>query len=142
MFTVPIFIGYGIVKGLTFGYYPWLLFLFLFISALPVIISALLSIPCMFVYQFIKKHSVIEYIIYTVLVGALIGLAYYLISLIPENINFVETWGTTFWQIQDFLAGFSKTFIIFSAFTELIIGKTVGLANSETLYLCGKTAFF
>ena len=127
MFTVPIFIGYGLVKGLTVAYYPWLLFLFVFISALPVIISALLSIPCMFVYQFIKKHSVIEYIIYTVLVGALIGLAYYLISLIPENINFVETWGTTFWQIQDFLAGFSKTFIIFSAFTELIIGKTVGI---------------
>ena len=127
MFTVPIFIGYGLVKGLSVGYYPWLLFLFLFISALPVIISALLSIPCMFVYQFIKKHSVIEYLIYTVIVAGLIVLAYYLISLIPENINFVESWGTTFWQIQDFLTGFSKTFAIFSAFTELIIGKTVGI---------------
>lgn len=127
MFTVPIFIGYGIVKGLTIAYYPWLLFLFVFISALPVIISALLSIPCMFVYQFIQKFKAIQYVIYTALAVGAVALTWYLISLIPTNINFVETWGTTFWEIQDFLKVFTKTFSVMTSFTELIIGRTIGV---------------
>lgn len=137
MFIVPIFIGYGLVKGLTIAYYPWLLFLFAFISALPVIISAILSIPCMFVYQFIKKFSFIQYAIYAILAGVGIYLVYNLIAMIPSNINFVETWGTTFWEIQDFLKTFTSTLPFMTAFTELIVGKTVGITvavfNSKTL---------
>lgn len=127
MFTVPIFIGYGIVKGLTVGYYPWVVFLFIFISALPVLISALLSIPCMFAYRFIQKIKAIQYVLYALLACGAVALTWYLISLIPPDINFVETWGTTFWKIQDFLKGFTKTFSLMTAFTEIIVGRTVGL---------------
>ena len=67
MFTVPIFIAYGISKSYTLAYYPWLLFLFVFISILPVLIAALLSIPFMFVYQFIRKVKVVQYLIYLLL---------------------------------------------------------------------------
>ena len=148
MFIVPIFIGYGLVKGLVWTYYPWLLFLFAFISALPVIISALLSIPCMFVYQFIKKVSIVQYLIYALLVAGAGYLAYSLISIIPANINFVESWGTTFWEIQDFLKTFTTTLPFMTAFTELIVGKTVGITvavfNKQTLggllTLIGSTA--
>ena len=148
MFIVPIFIGYGIAKGLVWAYYPWLLFLFVFISALPVIISALLSIPCMFVYQFIKKVSIIQYAIYVMLAGVGIYLVYSLIDMIPANIDFVATWGTTYWEIQDFLKAFTETLPFMTAFTELIVGKTVGLTVSVfsiktlwgTLILIGATA--
>lgn len=138
MFTVPLFIGYGIIKGLTFAYYPWVIFLFVFISAIPVLISALLSIPSMFVYQFINRFKIVQYVLYAVVAIALGGLAWYLISLIPANINFIETWGTTFWEIQDFLTAFTTTLSFMTAFTELIVGKTVGITvavfSVKTIY--------
>lgn len=127
MFIVPMFLAYGFFKGMVIWYYPWMLFLFVFVSVLPVLLSALLSIPCMYVYQLIRKVQVIQYILYAVLAGGLIALGWYLIGLIPANINFVETWGTTFWEIQAFLEGFTKTFTLMHAFTTLIVGKTQGL---------------
>ena len=57
MFLIPFFVAYGLVQGYAFYYYPWLLFLFAFISLLPVLISALLSIPCLYLWQFLKKFK-------------------------------------------------------------------------------------
>ena len=48
MFTIPMFIAYGIVKGYAFYYYPWLIIMFALISIIPVLLAALLSIPAMF----------------------------------------------------------------------------------------------
>ena len=50
MFTIPMFIAYGIVKGYSLYYYPWLILMFALISIIPVLLAALLSIPAMFAY--------------------------------------------------------------------------------------------
>ena len=55
MFTIPMFIAYGIIKGYAFLYYPWLILMFLLISSVPVLLAALLSIPAMFVYIFLNR---------------------------------------------------------------------------------------
>ena len=52
-----------------------------------------------------------------------------MISAIPDNIDLVASWGTTYWKIQDFLTGFEKKFAFVMAFTQLILGKRVGLAS-------------
>lgn len=127
MFTVPIFIAYGISKSYTLAYYPWLLFLFVFISILPVLIAALLSIPFMFVYQFIRKVKVVQYLIYLLLGAALVTFTVIIINRIPPNIDLVASWGTTYYKIQDFLNGFCRVFSAMYGFTVLIVGKTVGL---------------
>lgn len=140
LFTIPLFLAYGIVKGMPIYYYLWLFFLFGFVSALPVLIAGLFSIPAMFVSVFVNRFKWLQYTLYGVLALGLIVLLWYAIGLIPKNINFIETWGTTFWEIQDFLKGYTKTFAIPYAFTELIVGRTVGLStvifHSQTfLYL-------
>lgn len=129
LFTIPMFIAYGIIKGYAWVYYPWLLLMFLLISVLPVLLAALLSIPAMFCYVFLNQTRVLQYILYTALGGGAILALWKLIGLIPENINFIETWGHTFWQIQDFLNGYTRQFAPLYSFTELIVGKTVGLGN-------------
>ena len=137
MFTIPMFIAYGIVKGYALYYYPWLILMFVLISTIPVLAAALLSIPAMFGYIFLNRFKVIKYILYVVLVGGAVLLLWTLIGLVPDNINFVETWGDTYWEIQAFLADYTKTFAPLYKFTELIVGKTVGLSSvifhSETL---------
>ena len=137
MFTIPMFIAYGITKGYSLFYYPWLILMFLFISVIPVLLAALLSIPSMFAYVFLNRVKILQYLLYTVIVGGAILLLWYLIGLVPENINFVETWGDTYWEIQAMLTSYTNTFAPIYAFTELIVGKTVGLSNiifhSDTL---------
>ncbi len=137
MFTIPMFIAYGIVKGYSFFYYPWLILMFVLISVIPVLLAALISIPAMFAYVFLNRVKVLQYILYAALGGAAILLVWNLIGLIPENINFIESWGDTYWEIQSMLTNYTKTFAPIYAFTELIVGKTVGLTSmifhSDTL---------
>ncbi len=137
MFTIPMFIAYGIVKGYSFFYYPWLILMFVLISVIPVLLAALISIPAMFAYVFLNRVKVLQYILYAALGGAAILLVWNLIGLIPENINFIESWGDTYWEIQAMLTNYTRTFAPIYAFTELIVGKTVGLTSmifhSDTL---------
>lgn len=136
MFTIPMFIAYGLIvrgyglndlKGLL--YYPWLILMFVLISSIPVLLAALLSIPAMFVYIFLNRVKILQYLLYTALGGGAILLVWWLIGLIPENINFIESWGDTYWQIQTFLDGYTAAFAPIYSFTELIVGRTVGLSS-------------
>ena len=136
MFTIPMFIAYGlIVRGYGMGdikgllYYPWLILMFVLISSIPVLLAAVFSIPAMFVYIFLNRVKVLQYLLYIALGGGAILLVWWLIGLVPENINFIETWGDTYWQIQAFLDGYTKMFAPIYEFTELIVGRTVGLSS-------------
>ncbi len=129
MFTIPMFIAFGMAKGYGILYYPWLLLMFVLISIVPVLISALLSIPSMYLYVFLNRVKLLQYVLY-IAVGVLGILALWqLIDLIPEDINFVETWGETYWDIQDMLKSFTERFSAIYLFTELIVGRTVGLTS-------------
>ena len=129
MFTIPMFIAYGLVKGYALYYYPWLILMFALISVIPVLLAALISIPAMFAYMFLSRQKILQYILYIAFAGGAILLLWKLIGLIPENINFIESWGNTYWQIQGFLSDYVQSFGILYAFAELIVGKTVGLSS-------------
>ena len=129
MFTIPMFIAYGIIKGYGFVYYPWLVFMFVLISVIPVLLAALLSIPAMFAYVFLNRVKILQYLLYTVIGGVAILAVWKLIGLIPDNINFIESWGDTYWKIQAFLDDYVRVFAPIYAFTELIVGKTIGITS-------------
>ena len=129
MFMVPMFIAYGIAKGYNPYYYPWLLLMFVLISTVPVLISALLSIPAMYLYVFLNRVKVLQYVLYTVAGVGGVLLVWVLLGRIPADINFIETWGETYWQIQNMLKSYTETFMPIYKFTELIVGKTMGFTN-------------
>ena len=137
MFTIPMFIAFGIAKGYSLLYYPWLILMFALISTIPILLASLISIPAMFVKIFLDRAKLIQYLLYALAVGGGILLLWWLIGLIPADINFVESWGQTYWDIQNFLKSYTSTFPWLYSFTELIVGKTVGLTNivfhSETV---------
>ena len=130
MFLIPFFCAYGISSGLPAYYYPWVLILFVFIAAVPVLLSALLSIPALYVYQFLRKFRVLQYVLFTTVFFGLLFAAYYAISMIPENINIVETWGTTFFKIRHFLTTFERMALPVTWLTALIVGKPQGIINN------------
>ena len=134
MFTIPMFIAYGIVKGYltlsTIIYFPWLILMFALISTIPVLISALLSIPVMFAQIFLNRVKVLQYILYSVAGLAALFTLWNLIGLIPENINFLEDWPNIYYDIiAPGLKAFEHDFAPIYAFTELIVGKSIGLST-------------
>ena len=62
---------------------------------------------------------------------------FFAISLIPEDINLVATWGTTYWKIQDFLKAYTTKMSLPFGITRMIIGD---LRNMMPLLLAGPTA--
>ena len=137
MFVIPMFIAFGMAKGYNPFYYPWLIVMFVLISTVPVLISALLSIPAMFIYVFLNRVKTLQYVLYALAGGIGIILVWVLLGKIPADINFIENWGDIYWDIQAFLKSYTDTFKPLYKFTELIVGKTVGLTNqifhSDTL---------
>lgn len=87
--TVPIFLGYGIFAKVSALFYLWLPVAFVFLSALPVVLGAVLSIPAMYVYRFMKKCAPVRYGVYTLAVAAAVYIAVKLIGLIPSDINLI-----------------------------------------------------
>lgn len=121
-YILPLLIAYGLIMKLGFLYFPYAIIMTIFLTAFIVVLAGVLSIPAMGIAILFKKSRIVEIVVLVVLsvgiVLALIGI----INLIPENIDLVRDWGKIYWQIQDFLASFAKTFFMFDLLTQLLTG--------------------
>lgn len=128
-FLLPMFIGYGIIGGFSPLYYGWLLVAFLFVSAIPVVSGALLSIPAMLISQFLKRFKLLQLLLF----GGFLTVAFIaimnLISIIPSNINLIGTWGIIFWEVQDILTWFVGAFEVFHNIVLFMVGDYVNFVQ-------------
>lgn len=129
MFTLPLFIAFGIIKSYSIIFYPWLIVMFALISFLPVLLAAILSIPSMFIYVFLNKVKLLQYTLYALVGIGVVLFAWNLIGLIPSNLDFVDEQSTIYRDIRAFFDSYMVAVAPLHAFTELIVGRTVGLTN-------------
>ena len=126
--TLPLFVAYGMINGAVWYYYPWLLFCFLFVSLVPVAIAAIISIPTLYIWQFIKRFKWLQGLL--TLAGASLvtwGIVV-LIGKIPTNINIMGQWGSITMGIQDFLNFTAKIFAPYYYLTLMIVGGTLRIS--------------
>lgn len=126
-FFVPLFLAYGLIAGLPIYFYLWLVVCWVLISALTVSISALLSIFAMLISIFLKNFNIIKIFLFLTIVGLGIWGIVEIINLIPANLDLVGSWGTIFWEIQDFLSAFTTKMYPFTKLTEMVVGGYVGI---------------
>lgn len=126
-FLVPVLVAYGIISSVPFGYYPWIVFTCLFITALPVLVGALLSIPAMWVYQFLRQYRVLQAILYVLVIGFLVYGTVKLIDMLPTELNLVTEWVKVSSQIQSGLRYFEEHFRVFYLLALLVSGRTVNM---------------
>ena len=125
-FIIPMFIAYFITHKYGFAAYPWMLWCIVWVSLFSVAIGALLSIPAMWIANFFKQHRSLQVAgIASVVVIAAVSL-FYGISLIPENIDLLATWDSTFWDIQNFLNAYAKNFSALYDLTLMMLGELSG----------------
>lgn len=128
--TVPLFLAYGLIGGAVWFYYPWMLFCFLFVSMLPVAIGALLSIPALYIPKLISRIRPVKYVLLVLGAGAIIALAFWLVSLIPENINILGQWGSISQGLRDFLNGFALYLSPWHYLDLMMVGGTLAISRN------------
>ena len=126
-FMVPLFVAYFFTHNYAFKFYIWMLICFVFISLFTVSIGALMSIPAMWIANFFRQHKWLQMSTLAVAVTAAVLGLFYAISLIPENIDIVGNWGTTFWKIQDFLNAYTTKFSLIYGISLMFLGVTKNL---------------
>ena len=122
-FIIPLFVAFGIVNGLSFWFYPLLIFFYFFISAIPVLIGALLSIPALFITMFIRNKLYLVFAIYASIAIGLTVIVFFLVSAIPENFNIIQQFSQYYWALQSFLNNFMNNAVPFAWLTQMIIGR-------------------
>ena len=136
-FIVPLFIAYYATHGYTPFAYPWMLLCIVVISLFTVAIGAMLSIPAMWVANFFKQRRWLQMTGLAAVVIFCVCALFFGISLIPEDIDLLATWETTYWQIQDFLNAYAKNFKLVYDITLMLLGEESHLV---TTFPIGRTA--
>ncbi len=122
-FIVPLFVAYFITNGYSVWAYLWLIPCILTLSLFTVSVGAVFSIPAMWVANFFRQRRWLQMGGLVTVVAVAVVLVFWGISLIPENIDLVETWGTTYWQIQDFINGFAKVLPFTLSLATMFLGR-------------------
>ena len=121
MFLIPFFCGYGIALGYSFYYYFWVVFLFLFVAMVPVLFGALISMPALFVYQFLRKFKLVKYVLSLFMYAGLFVLMLFLLDNLPEEINFLKA-GIPTRAINNLTTSIAKCVPPIAWLTRLIVG--------------------
>ena len=136
-FVVPLFVAYFIINNYKPMTYLWLIVCVLLIALLTVGIGSLLSIPSMYISSIFRRRKLLQALTLALLVGSVTYSVFKAIALIPENIDLIATWGTTYWQIQDFLEAYVSKFSVIHNITMMVLGET---HNVMTVYPIAATA--
>lgn len=128
-YIVPILCAYGIINKMPVYFYLWVLFANVLITLLTTSIGALLSIPMLLLTFILKRNKLLEYLIVLTAIVFVVYVTVRIIAAIPADIDLISNWGTIFWDIQDFLNNFTKTFAPLFYLTIAFVGYKYGLVN-------------
>lgn len=126
---LPMYIAYGIVCHAVWYFYPWLALCYILVSVLPVAMGAILSLPALYVSDFIKRFKWLQAVL-VFAVTALVGWGVFtLIGFMPENINIAGRWGTISLAIQNWLDAFALWVWPVDKINLMIMGGTAEIRS-------------
>lgn len=128
-YFLPVMISYFMINHCPIYFYFWLIFALIIYTMLVVSISSLLSIPALYISSWIKSQRWLDISLVVIGIGLAVFLLIKLILAIPDNFDLMGNWGTTFWEIQDFLKEFMRTFGLFKWILVGIVCDKYGTAN-------------
>lgn len=129
-YILPLFIAYFMINKCAFYFYLWLIIGLVIYTMFIVTISSILSIPAMYIGNLIGRVKGLNVALAAICIGLVVLALIKIILAIPENFDFMASWSTTFWELQDFLNLFSKYAAPFTVLLIAIIGERYGITNS------------
>ena len=115
-------------KGIevTFLSFIWMIVPVILLIMVQVLLSAILSIPFLFIYRLFKRVQVLELVLIIALVVGLIVAAVNLINLIPETIDLDVQWPSMVSGFENFILGFDHNIYPLNYYSRLIFGEISG----------------
>lgn len=136
---LPISLGF-IFAGVQKGVIPnivlvWSILPLFLIITVTVLVGALLSIPALFIYNFLKKYPIIQGILVVAITSAVVIGIVSIINLIPESIDLHVSYGVIKTGIENFSRIFSQYVYPISYAYKAIVGESIEniLMNKLTL---------
>lgn len=127
-FTVPMYLAYGVCSGAVWYFYPWLIVCFFLFSLLPVALASIISIPALFIGNFVRRYRWLQLVLTTAATVLVAWLFFVIIGKIPQNINLVGQWGSISVGIQKFLRRFAQIFAPYHYVNLMVIGGTLKIS--------------
>lgn len=112
-YFLPFVFAYLLINNCPIYFYMWIIISLILYTLLVVTISALFSIPTLYLSNVIKSVKIIYVSLLIISIVLIVYLITKIILLIPENFDLMGNWGTTFWRIQEILDGFNSNLKIF-----------------------------
>ena len=130
-FLIPITLGSVILlvtKGCASPFaFLWMWLPLLLIIAIPVLLGAILSIPTMYVYKFLKKYSILQVILFGAILTFVIIVIIQLINLIPEKIDLINQWPTIKKWLYQFLVNVESNLPPMRFLIRIIVGEQASI---------------
>ena len=122
------FLIFGIVgKGVYSEVSPltivWLIIPVILLIAAQVLLSAILSIPFLYIYRLFKRNQIFDLILVTVAVAALIVVVVNLINLIPDDIDLDRQWPFIKNGFWNFVLTFSRFAYPINLYSNIFFGE-------------------
>jgi len=123
-YMMPLFVAFGILNGYPFIYFLIAMLGFLFVAMFVVLLSALLSIPAMFITSFLKRNPYVQMGVLAVGLSAIALGFIWLMGQVPSDLNLILNMGQYFESIRDFLFYFQESIAKpFHYLTQLLAGR-------------------
>lgn len=114
----------------------WALIPFVLVLTITVLVGALLSIPALFIYNFIKRHPLLEGGLLVLIASAVVVGLVYVISLIPsENISIQTSYALIKEAIDNFIVLFSKIVYPIHFAYRAMTGESVGTLTTKLTWV-------
>lgn len=104
----------------------WMIIPIILLVIIQVLLSAVISIPFMYVYRLFKRNQIFDLIIVTLAVAAFIFIVVRLINLIPEDIDLDRQWPMMVNGFENFIITFDRYAYPINYYARIFFGETSG----------------
>lgn len=124
-FILPFLISYGMISDGGAAYWAQLIPLWIFIVLFPVLFSAIISIPAIFVKKFLGNHPVLFGVLVALLLGGVFALVTYALSFLPTPVKLVAFYNTFMNAFRAILIKINKFSLFYQLIGKGMFGKWV-----------------
>ena len=124
-FILPFLFSYGLVSDGGAAYWAQLIPLWIFIVLFPVLFSAIISIPAIFVKKFLGNHPVLFGVLVVLLLGGVFVLVTYALSFLPTPVRLIAFYDTFMRAFRAILIKINKFSLFYQLIGKGMFGKWV-----------------
>lgn len=127
-FLLPLLLGFGIIyKSISILYVLVAIFMVFILSALPVLIGAIITIPLLFINRFLNRFVAIKGGLLIGLLGGLFYVVYKIMELIPVPLRIIALYNSFILKINSFINSVNQYSLFYKNIGEMITLNNFGI---------------